>query len=128
MKFKVTNQAGHVCHEFESDDVQAMADYMLASYAFGADSADRRDDDYAQVYSSLADFESVNFADDDGKDYQLKTYVGETPYSELPAGSNLLYIASNHGWELIPISNPRQIIDELNSFCWDDALTQEFYD
>lgn len=117
-------RAGHVCHEFETDDVQKMADYILAAYSYGADGCDRRDDDYACVYNCLADFESENFSEEDEKETKLADYVGVTPYAELPADSKLLYMSGGYGWDLVPVSSPRQIIDELISVDWADLVIE----
>lgn len=72
----------------------------------------------ACVYDCLADFE-FQFAVDEkyGTDEspEFETYIGKRPYSELPADSKLLYIAGNHGWELIPVTSPRQIITEAEA-------------
>ncbi len=110
---------GYICHEFETNDVEKMAQFILNSYSYGGDS-DRRDDDYACLYDSLTDFEKEKFTDSDERAAILKDYAGKIKYQDLPKGSKMLYTSGGFGWDLIPVHTTKDIINELVSMNWSD--------
>jgi len=47
-KSQCCTMAGTICHEFETENVQKMADFIMAAYSYGG-CQDRRDDDFAEI-------------------------------------------------------------------------------
>jgi len=47
-KSQCCTMAGTICHEFETDNIEEMADFISDAYAFGS-SQDSRDDDMAVI-------------------------------------------------------------------------------
>jgi hypothetical protein len=120
--------AGKICHEHETNNIEKMASYMMIAYAYGNDSSDRRDNDWAALYNSLAEFENdhdFSTMDKDEHNEFFGNYAGRAKYNELPKNSKLLYICGSFGWVLSPISGPQDIINELLSIDWGD-LTLDY--
>jgi hypothetical protein len=92
----------------------------LAAYSYGADGCDGRDNDYACLYDSLAEFENDRFDDEDERKSLLEDYQGKVNYDELPKNSKMLYMSGGYGWDLTPVSGPQDIISELLAVDWSD--------
>jgi hypothetical protein len=121
-KAKHCTWAGIACHEFETNNVKKMAEYIMTAYSNGLNNLDRRDNDSAYLCDSRAGYEMDNWGDitEEEKTQHLANYNGSIAYDSLPTDSLLLYVSHNGFWRLVPIRLDRNIIDELLSMGWAD--------
>ena len=111
MKF-TAKRNGKVMHCIETNDLDIMAQSMLAAYVYSCKNDDLNEN-YACIFETKSDFEKVYSG------LPKKAFTGKNYYS-ISNNERLLYIHEKDNWDLIPIGyNSQKIINILLNLNWD---------